>query len=353
MKKFTSVFVLLLLINFLVPLAYYQIYYKASSKELPPLSQGTDNGESATEQDSNQGDPLNGQSSSKASGENSIPAADRFEMYNLETQELEELDLISFLVGSAACEMPASYEIQAIKAQMIACHSYYLYCKSNGLPSDDLNLSFNEKLMQKYASKEKLKEYWGMTFDENYQKFLRCASEVKNIIATYEGKPALTPYYAVSCGKTQSSENEWGQTIPYLNMALSPLDAVSDSYLKVRTFTVQEMYDRLMANFSGFTLNIETPQDWVGEILYNESGYVSSVQIGKAKISGRDFRKFFELPSSCFMIFLEDGTFSIATKGYGHGVGMSQFGANQLSQEGKSYEDILNHYYSGITLSKI
>ncbi|MEG2929913.1 MAG: SpoIID/LytB domain-containing protein, partial [Oscillospiraceae bacterium] len=278
---------------------------------------------------------------------------DKFELYNLETQELEEIDLLSFLVGSAACEMPVSYETQAIKAQMIACHSYYLYCKKNGMPHDSLNLSFNEKQMQKYAGKERLRSFWGMGFDDNYQKFLRCANEVKDIVALYDGEPALTPYYAVSCGKTQSSENEWGQALSYLVPVESPLDGVSDDYLKVRTFTVQEMYDRLMVNFSGFELNIEKPEEWFDDIIYNESGYVTAVQLDKAKISGQNFRKFFELPSACFMIFLEDGNFSIATKGYGHGVGMSQFGANQLSQSGKTYEEILKYYYTGITLKAL
>lgn len=346
MKKFISVFTLLILINLLVPLAYYQIYYKTNSGQLSHKeSPKTDSVSQVFPPD------MGGNNSGDKAHSNQN--AETFEMYNLETQSLEVLDLISFLVGSAACEMPASYEVQAIKAQMIACHSYYLYCKKNGLPSDDLNLSFNEKLMQKYASKERLNEYWGMSFNDNYQKFLRCANEVKDIIVSYDDDVALTPYYAVSCGKTQSSENEWGQALSYLKMVESPLDAISDSYLKVRTFTVQEMYDRLMANFFGLKLNIEKPEEWIGEIIYNESGYVSSVQVEKSKIVGSEFRKCFELPSACFMIFLEDGNFSIATKGYGHGVGLSQFGANQLSQQGKTYEDILKYYYTGVSLKTL
>ncbi|MEG0019646.1 MAG: SpoIID/LytB domain-containing protein, partial [Oscillospiraceae bacterium] len=280
MKNFISVFILLLMINLLVPFAYYQLYYLSSFGQLPSNSESSGMGK----------DPLPVPSPSSVifsdPHNTPVPSANTFELYNLETQELEELDIISFLVGSAACEMPVSYEVQAIKAQMIACHSYYLHCKKNGMPSDDLNLSFDEKHMKKYASKERLREFWGMSFDDNYQKFLRCAKEVQNIVVMYQGEVALTPYYAVSCGKTQSSENEWGRAVPYLVQTDSPLDAVSDNYLKVRTFTVQEMYDRLMVNFSGFELNIEKPEEWFDDIIYNESGYVTAVQLDKAKISG-------------------------------------------------------------------
>lgn len=342
MKNFIYVFILLLSINLLLPVFYYNIYSKTS------LGHVVDDSKSSSEQT----DPfINPQPTDTNNSSSNIGTG--YSLYNLETKELEEMDLISFLVGSAACEVPVTYEKQAIKAQMIACHSYYLYCKKNGVPSDDLNLSFDERYMQKYASKERLMEYWGMSFNENYEKFLSCANDVKNIILKYNNDVALTPYYAVSCGKTQTSENEWGQALDYLKCVKSPDDAISDDYLKVKNFSVQEMYDRFMTSFAGISLDIENPQDWIGDIEYNESGYVSTVKVGKVKVSGRDFRKFFELPSSCFMIFFEDNQFSVATKGYGHGVGMSQFGANQMSQKGKTYEEILMYYFPGTEMSNI
>lgn len=341
MKNFIYVFAVLLAINIFVPVVYYQLYY--GDIEGQPISSASDSQSELT-------DPF----SSANSDFDEVQTTDgKYYLYNLETQELEEMDLISFLVGSAACEVPVTYEMQAIKAQMIACHSYYLYCKQNGVPSDDLNLSFDERYMQKYASKERLQEYWGMSFDDNYQKFLNCANDVKNIVLKYNGDIALTPYYAVSCGKTQTSEAEWGTALDYLTIVESPNDALSDDYLDVKTFTVQEMYDRFMTAFTGFELNTETPEEWFGDIEYNESGYVTTVEVSNVKILGKDFRKYFELDSSCFMIFLEDGQFSVATKGYGHGVGLSQFGANQLSQQGKNYEEILMHYFPGTSLETL
>ena len=334
MKNFVLVFALLLSINIFTPVIYYNMCYSDGQADNNLISESTENFF----------ENINNSDNTEDSNSFFNPDSS-YMLYNLETHELEKMDLISFLVGSAACEMPASYEMEAIKAQMIACHSYYLYCKQNGVPHDDLNLSFDERYMQKYASKERLQEYWGMGFDDNYQKFLRCANEVKNMIVTYNGEAALTTYYAVSCGTTQTSDAEWGTELEYLTAVESPNDVLSDNYLKVKSFSVQEMYDRFMTSFSGIQLDLETPDSWFGEIVYNKSGYIDTVEVGGVKILGRDFRKYFELHSSCFMVFFEDGQFSIATKGYGHGVGMSQFGANQMSQQGKNFKDILAHYF--------
>ena len=339
MKNFVGIFIFLFCVNLFVPVLYYQIYYKSNLQDISQFLTELPQDISASED-----------------SDNSLPSytqGDTYDLYNLATQELCSMDRISFLVGSAACEMPASYEDEAIKAQMIACHSYYVYCQQNGVPSEDMNLSFDERYMTKYASKQRLQEYWGMSFNEYYEKFLRCAKEVGDLIVTYNNDAALTSYYAVSCGKTQTSQAEWGTALPYLDCVESAGDALSGDYLKVKTFSAQDTYDRLMTYFTGFELDRENPQDWFGEILYNKSGYVDTVEVSDIKITGREFRNCFQLPSACFMIFYEDGEFSIATKGYGHGVGLSQFGANTMASEGKNYAEILKHYFPGTSLEKI
>jgi stage II sporulation protein D len=98
---------------------------------------------------------------------------------------------------------------------------------------------------------------------------------------------------------------------------------------------------------------MEHPEKWIEDINYNQSGYVDTVEISDSKIRGRDFRKYFELPSSCFMVFFEDDTFSIATKGYGHGVGLSQYGANCMAENGKKYGEIIKHYFPGTEICDI
>ena len=332
MKNFILVFVFLLSVNIFVPIVFYTVHLNSGNKvtETEDYFYNSDQSPSGSDYQPD-----------------TTSRTETYTLYNLETHQLESMDIISFLVGSAACEMPAYYEMEAIKAQMIACHSYYLYCKQNGVPHDDLNLSYDQRYMNKYASKERLQEYWGVSFDENYQKFLRCAEEVKNLTVAYNDDIALTTYYAVSCGKTQPSFDEWGREYPYLTCVESENDTLSDNYIKIKNFSAQETFDRLSTSFSGIKLDLENPDQWFGDIFYNSSGYVTYIEAGGVKISGRDFRRYFELPSSCFMVFYEDGDFSIATKGYGHGVGMSQFGANQLSQQGKNYKEILSYYYPG------
>lgn len=337
MKRFIAIFIFLFCINTFIPVIYYHIYYNDALRQFIEIP-GTEN-------------------ISSPSGDNSSISPDlssvEYNLYNLATQELCTMDRTAFLIGSAACEMPASYSEEAIKAQMIACHSYYIYCTENGMPSEDSNLSFDERYMKKYASKQRLQEYWGMNFNQYYEKFLRCANEVNSLILQYDGKTALTPYYAVSCGKTQSSKAEWGNDLPYLKCVDSKEDALSDDYLKVTTYSVQNMYDRFMTYFTGFELSTENAEDWFGDIVYNQSGYVDTVEVSDIKITGREFRNCFELPSACFMLFYENGEFSIATKGYGHGVGLSQFGANTMAENGKNYAEILKHYFPGTAICEI
>ncbi|MBQ7284564.1 MAG: SpoIID/LytB domain-containing protein [Oscillospiraceae bacterium] len=344
MKNFIGIFVLLFCINAFVPVLYYQFYYKTnigSVNEFMAVSPDSS--------DISEGDGQNYGNGGYTPQNQTVT----YDLYNLATQEMCSMDVISFLVGCAACEMPAYYEEEAIKAQMVACHSYYLYCVENGVPHEDLNLSFDERYMQKYASKQRLQEYWGMSFNEYYEKFLRCANEVADYVLTYDKKAALTTYYAVSCGKTQTSENEWGYGLDYLLCVESPDDVLSDDYLKVNVFSADNMRDRLMTTFTGFELSSENPEEWFGEILYNESGYVTSVEVADVKITGQQLRRCLELPSACFMIFFEDGEFSVATKGYGHGVGLSQFGANKMAENGTDWKNILKHYFPRTDISKI
>ncbi len=325
MKKFAAVFVFLLFINIITPIVYCRLYTKVEEK-MPEQS------EFQTE----------------------IPSQyinEKIVLFDKSAGSLIELSLQDYLIGAAACEMPASYEAEAIKAQMIAIHSYYNYCTRNPEYIDNGYITVDEANMQGYASTTRLQQYWGINYYDYYNKFLRCANEVSNMILTYNDEPALTSYYAVSCGKTRTSEERWGQSLPYLTVVDSSFDAVSDNYLQMNSFTISEMYTILKSTFPFLEISEETPEKWFGNIIYNESGYARFVTVGVDSIPGDQFRDALHLPSSCVMVFFEDDMFSIATKGYGHGVGMSQFGANQLSQQDKNYSEILRHYYPGTVLT--
>ena len=329
MKKFATVFLFLLFINIITPVAYCR---------LSGLMEKTNTGDNTSEE--------NPHITPVISNEN-------ITLFDKSTGTLLSLPLTDYLIGAAACEMPASYEAEAIKAQMIAIHSYYNYCCRHPDYIDNGYITVDETAMQGYASAAKLQQFWGINYYDYYNKFLRCANEVADLILAYQNQPALTPYYAVSCGKTRTSEEIWGQRLPYLTVVDSSFDAVSDNYLQMNNFTVSEMYTLLKSAFPFLQISEENPENWFDGIVYYESGYARFITVGTDSIPGDQFRDALHLPSSCVMVFFEDDMFSVATKGYGHGVGMSQFGANQLSQQGKNYGEILRYYYPGTVLTKI
>jgi len=326
MKKILSVFLFLLAVNTLVPIFYFNVYSAFESKI--NVNNNNDDNIFIPTENSDQ----------------------KVILFDESAAQTIELDLIDYLIGAAACEMPASYESEAIKAQMIAIHSYYLYCQQHPEYLSGGYITVNESNMKGYASKTRLTEYWGMNFYDYYNKFQRCANEIHNQIITYQGQPALAAYHAVSCGKTRKSNDVWQQDLPYLTCVDSSFDAVSDDYLQMKTFTVSGLYGLLKTTFPFIRIDESTPEEWFGEVIYTDSGYASYVIIAGDYVPADQFRNALGLASTCVLVFFEDDTFSVATKGYGHGVGMSQFGANQLSQQGKNYKEILAYYYPGTEL---
>ena len=326
MKNFIGIFIFLLLVNVLVPVAYSKIYSVVPIEE-SKLSEKQQNPTNTSEE--------------------------KVSLYDTQTNSLIELSLEDYLIGAAACEMPALYEENAIKAQMIAIHSYYLYCKENPESLEKGYIEINEKSLKGYASQARLMEFWQMDYYDYYSKFKRCANEVIDKILVYENKPAMAVYHAVSCGKTADSNDIWGRSLPYLISVDSTYDQVSDNYLKIKEIDKSTMFSLLSIKYPNIKLNEDNPDEWFGNVIYTDSGYASYVEIGGDMVPAGQIRDILGLQSTCLMIFYEEDTFSIATKGYGHGVGLSQYGANRMSAQGKNYTEILQYYYPGTTIKKI
>lgn len=327
MKNFIGIFIFLLVINFAVPVAYYKIYNAMPINDFygPTDENRTDNeteAETVTVMDKN-------------------------------SSRLLEIPLKDYLIGAAACEMPALYSEEAIKAQMIAIHSYYLYCQQHPEWLENGYITVDVNNLKGYADSARLMEFWQMDYYNYYEKFEKCARRVLDCVATYNGQPALTSYYAVSCGKTADCKDVWGQQLPYLVSVDSRQDRVSDSYMKVTEFPKDNMYSLLRIKYPNIDLDETRPEKWFGDVIYTQSGYASFVTVGSDLVPANQIRDIMGLPSTCMMIFYEDEVFSIATKGYGHGVGLSQFGANSMASEGKNYEEIIKHYFPGVKVEKI
>ena len=196
---------------------------------------------------------------------------------------------------------------------------------------------------QAFITPEKAKEKWGNDAEKFEKKLRDCVKAVIYKKVTYQGEPASTVYHAISSGKTEKAADIWGGDYPYLVSVDSSFDKLSANYLSEAKFTTDELKNKLK-NFVTIT---EATGNGISDIKRTESGSVTSLTVWGKSISGIDFRKALELRSADFDVEYKDGAYFFTVRGYGHGIGMSQNGANYLAQQGKSFEEILLHYYPG------
>ena len=259
--------------------------------------------------------------------------------------------VLDYMIGAVASEMPITWSDEALKAQGIAAHSYALYQRDHA-DTERLNgawFSVDPARRQGYMSKEVLQSYWGDAFEGNYQRLKELLEPLQDTVLLYNGEPAAACYHAISNGHTESSQLVWNEALPYLQGVDSSVDLSAEGYLETVEYTTQQMYDMLATQFAGIDLD-KDPAEWFGESTLTPAGYVDTMQVGGIFIKGTQLRAALGLRSSCFSIALGENGFQVTTKGYGHGVGLSQCGAQAMAQQGSSYQDILSWYYPGTTL---
>lgn len=272
-----------------------------------------------------------------------------FRIFDLETEEIYEVSYEDYIKGAIASEMGADFEYDALVAQGIAAFSCGLYQKNARFDADyDFSAAPEKKLG--YMTKEKAKEIYGDAFSEKWAIICSAAEKSAEYVLTYDGKPALAVYHAISNGMTESSENVWGGALSYLVPVESPGDKLSPDYESKVTLDRQKVLEILNKNGAG--LSGKKPEEWFLGEERTESGYVDRIKIGAATFSGEKLRSIFGLRSSDFDVSYMDGNFIFTVRGYGHGVGLSQVGANHMAKEGASFEEILLHYYPGTKLMK-
>lgn len=270
-----------------------------------------------------------------------------------QTQQVETLSMEDYLFGVVAAEMPMSYPPEAIKAQIVA--AYTLTCsrreqRQNNPPENlkGADMSDSSATDQSYISKEVARAKWGQQAEEYEAKLTECLRQVQGRLLVYSGRPAVTVYHAVSAGRTESAANVWGGEYPYLVPVESVGDVMSDRYLDEVTVTKGELAAALMDLDA--QVGELTADNTVGKITRTESGTVLQVELMGKEFTGGQIRKALSLASANFdMQETEDGL-TFTTYGYGHLVGMSQFGAGTMAQQGSTYEEILAWYYPGCRL---
>ncbi len=261
--------------------------------------------------------------------------------------ETVELTIEEYLCGAVAGEMPAVYEKEALKAQAVACYTYALVKEAEGITITD-----NPQVNQSYLSKEELREKWGDNFDKYYGKIEDAVSEVMGEYLTYDGKlVSVIAYHAISSGTTEAASDIWGgEPIPYLVPVDSSVDKLSPDYKSTTVYSEKQFRDRLVAADIGYSAD-NAGDCIVTEVVRTPSGSVKTAVIDGVTLSGADLRTALGLRSTNFSITVKNKTFTVDTIGYGHGVGMSQYGADAYAAKGQTYKEILAHYYPGTEIS--
>ncbi len=285
----------------------------------------------------------------------SAAAGETFRILDTSTGEVMEVTASDYVLGAVAAEMPMTYDAQALAAQAVAAHSYALALKSQTEKSPELaaagaDFSADPNRRLGFITQDVMKLLWGGQYDEYYARLTAAVTPVLGEVLTYNGQPALACYHAISNGTTESAQAVWGGEVPYLVPVDSSLDKTSPDYEQTLSMTAQEMKECLSPNFAGLDLSGD-PSGWFGIFERTPEGYVSAVHLGAVSCDGTDIRAALGLRSSDFTITWTTDHFAVTTRGYGHGVGMSQYGANAMALQGKTYAEILAYYYPGTVLT--
>lgn len=260
--------------------------------------------------------------------------------------KISETDAFDYIVGVVASEISPSSNAEALKAQAVAAYTFACRRKASA-SGRDYDLTDDPTTDQCYTPVETLRQKWGDKADEYLTKINEAVKSVEGQILIYDGAAALTVYHAISPGTTVACKDVWGTDLPYLREVESVGDKLSDGYLS----TVQMTAEELSSKLSSLAASSGDASGWFTDISCANSGRVNNLKFCGTEVSGSDISKALELRSACFEISFADGSFKFTVKGYGHGVGMSQTGAQYMAQQGSSYKEILSHYYPGCTLA--
>ena len=260
----------------------------------------------------------------------------------VEKNEIETLPLEKYLIGVLSGEMPISYELEALKAQAVAARTYTLKkMETNKNNQYDVVDNTNDQV---YLDDNYLQNAWKDNYDKYIKKVKEAVNETSGEYLTYDGKIIKAFFFSTSSGKTENCKDVFGENLPYLVSVSSTWDENSPSYLDKKTFTKEEFYKKL---------NLPYQEELNIEIIRNDTNSINKITINNTEIKGTDFRYELDLKSTNIDINQIENNIEITSKGFGHGVGLSQFGAQQLALKGYKYDEILKYYYQGTEFKKI
>ncbi len=279
-----------------------------------------------------------------------------FNIYDISTGLIERVSVRDYVIGAVAAEMPVTFHTEALKAQAVASHSYALRLSYDNLKSPDSALmggdfAADPTNRKGYMTKAVAEEFYGEDFSIHWDKISQAVDAVLGDVMVYNEQPIVAAYHSTSTGVTEAAHNVWSGSADYLMPVSSQGDLLSPSFEDKVIFSKDALEEILLSHWKEADLE-KSADKWIDIVDQSESGYIVLADVGGVMVSGMDIRNALELKSSSFNIEVEEDQVVFTTYGYGHGVGLSQYGADYMARQGYNYMQILNHYYTGIEIVK-
>lgn len=274
--------------------------------------------------------------------------SETFKICDTKTDTVTEIKTEDYIFGVVAAEMPALYEQEALKAQAVAAYTFACFRKAEN-KDKSYDITTDHTLDQSFITEEEARKKWGDNADEYVNKIKSAVSSVKDYMITFEGRPILAVYHAISSGKTEKCADVWDKDYEYLRAVSSLYDKLSPDYISEKEVSLEE----LKAAFSEECSFEGSAGDFFSDIKRTESGAVKTLKLSGVELNGAKIRSAFSLRSSNFQVKFKDDKFIFTVYGYGHGVGMSQYGADHMAKQGSDFKAILTHYYKGSKVIKV
>lgn len=357
MKRIAALGMILIIMAYLVPVLCKETQKNEEKSFLSALIQNvekqTESGNSVEQNAKNEGKTDSDVESMQDEPSNQSQTEDAPATITVQTDgTVRTMDLETYVAGVVAAEMPADYPEDALCAQAVAARTYAMYKRAQGTDSDhpDAVVCDDYRHCAAFADLEQdASELWGLKADTYRERIEQAVQQTEGRIVTYDGEPIAAVFHAASGGQTESAKAVWGTDISYL---VSVDSAGEEEYRKKTTLTANEFRSVMLEHYPKINLTGK-PETWVTDIEREKSGRVSQCTIGGVTVQATDLRTQLGLSSTNFEVGTTEDTITFSCTGYGHGVGMSQYGAKAMAEDGQSWEDILLHYYSGTKIERI
>ena len=269
------------------------------------------------------------------------------------TGQVEQVNLDDYLCNVVSAEMPATYETEALKAQAIVARTYTVY-KILNKKHDNADICDDSKCCQAWISKEDRLNRWEESQrNNNWDKICKCVNDTKGQIITYNNQPIDAFFHSNSGGVTEVPVNVWGGTgYPYLQSVQTSGEEAYTQYASEVVFTQEELLNKLKEKYNDISIDFANDDD-IKILEFTESTRVKTIKFGNHNLSGVEARTLLGLKSTNFEISKENNNIKFSVKGYGHGVGMSQTGADSMAKQGNNAENIIKHFYTGVEVKDL